>query len=371
MENTYTFGESFEYFRSQSNLSPSSLDTYGYAVQHFFDFLEASRNAEPLSISGLHAAEKPLNLLGSETQDVNLLAWFVNYIGKEARREKGRSKKNSKEYVLEASTVRLYGQAVITWFSFLADELLLPDAFSSKAAIARAQRRLRTYVPASEARDSAPEPPEGIQKLIHAFDSPSIVPSLPLIEQQRLMLETLRNKALVYALADSGARISEVLRLSAEDVRRARINHQGVWAVEVRGKGRGRHGRMVTLRFTAPTLSAMRDYLSLRKDPGVASLFVSHAKTRPKYRGTPLSPNAAWRIIRKAAEDLRLPRIHPHDFRHWRATQMLREGVPIDQVQRYLNHRSLRTTQLYAKTAEHQVDEAGARTSPLQENRYS
>jgi site-specific recombinase XerD len=39
--------------------------------------------------------------------------------------------------------------------------------------------------------------------------------------------------------------------------------------------------------------------------------------------------------------------------------------VPIDQVQRFLNHRSIRTTQLYAKTAERQVDEAGARTSPL------
>jgi site-specific recombinase XerD len=365
MENTYTFGESFEYFRSQSNLSPSSLDTYGYAVQHFFNFLETSKNAEPLSVSGPFPAEKPLHLLGSETQDVNLLAWFVNFIGKEARSDKRRSQKKSKEDALEASTVRLYGQAVITWFSFLADELLLPDAFSSKAAIARAQRRLRTYVPASEARDSAPEPPEGIEKLIHVFDSPSNVPSLPLKEQQRLMLETLRNKALVYALADSGARISEVLRLSAEDVRRARVNHQGIWSVEVRGKGRGRHGRMVTLRFTSPTLSAMRDYLSIRKDPGVASLFVSHAKTRPKYRGTPLSPNAAWRIIRKAAEDLGLPQIHPHDFRHWRATQMLLEGVPIDQVQRYLNHRSLRTTQLYAKTAERQVDEAGARTSPF------
>ncbi|TFH33569.1 MAG: hypothetical protein E4G99_11270, partial [Anaerolineales bacterium] len=208
MENTYTFGESFEYFRSQSNLSPSSLDTYGYAVQHFFEFLATSRNAEPLSISGLHAAEKPLNLLGSETQDVNLLVWFVNYIGKEARPEKNRSsEKITQKRVLEASTVRLYGQAIITWFSFLADGLLLPSTFSSKAAIARAQRSLRTYVPYSEARDSAPEPPEGIEKLIHAFDSPSNVPSLPLKEQQRLMLVTLRNKALVYALADSGARI--------------------------------------------------------------------------------------------------------------------------------------------------------------------
>jgi integrase len=109
----------------------------------------------------------------------------------------------------------------------------------------------------------------------------------------------------------------------------------------------------------------MKEYLKAQADPGAAALFVSHAKTRPEYRGSPLTPNAAWRMIQRAAKDLGLPHIHPHDFRHWRATQMLREGVPIDQVQRYLNHRSIQTTQLYAKTAEQQIDEAGARTSPL------
>jgi len=47
---------------------------------------------------------------------------------------------------------------------------------------------------------------------------------------------------------------------------------------------------------------------------------------------------------------------------------MLRGGVPIGQAQRFLNHRSIRTTQLYAKTAEREVDEAGARRSPVKES---
>ena len=37
---------------------------------------------------------------------------------------------------------------------------------------------------------------------------------------------------------------------------------------------------------------------------------------------------------------------------------MLRQGVPIDQVQRFLNHRNIQMTQLYAKTAEAQVNTA-------------
>jgi site-specific recombinase XerD len=276
-----------------------------------------------------------------------------------------RAKRAARERRLEPSPVRLYGQAILTWFAFLADELLLPDAFPAAAAIARAQRQLRMYVPLSQARDSAPEPPDGLEDLIHAFDTPTIPADLPLKERHRRKLEALRNRALLYALADSGARISEILRLTADDVAGARLNRQGVWAVEVRGKGRGRYGRQVTLRFTRPTLSAMREYLKARIDPGATGLFVSHARTRPKSRGQPLSPNAAWRIVQVAAVSLGLSHIHPHDFRHWRATQMLREGVPVDQVQRFLNHRSIRTTQLYAKTAEQEVDAAGAKTSPL------
>ncbi len=342
------------------------LDTYGYAVQHFLAFLENSRDAQALSLAGPQAADRRLALLSRRPQDVNLLAWFVNYLGREFEpAHTDVSRKTSNENRLEPATVRIYGQAVISWFAFLADELLLPEAFSAKAAIARAQRRLSTYVPKSRAREAAPEPPEGIERLIHAFDSPSIPDSLPLKEQSRRKLEALRNRALLYAMADSGARISEVLRLTADDIRGARVNDQGIWSFEVRGKGRGQHGRMVTLRFTSPALSAMKAYLEKRGDIGATALFVSHAKTRPKSRGTPLTPNAAWRVIEKAASGLGLPHIHPHDFRHWRAPQMLREGVPIDQVQRYLNHRSIQTTQLYAKTAEQQIDEAGARTSPL------
>ncbi len=362
----HSLQEAFDYFCAQSNLSPLSLETYSYALRHFYAFLEESNMAEPLSLAGQEAAQQTLEVLGGNPQDVNMLMRFVNYLGHEVRSANPKRGKRSPQVLrLEPATVRLYGQAMITWFNFLADELLLPDSFPTSAAIARAQRQLRTYVPATLAREGAIEPPEGLEELIHAYDSPFIPDSLPLKEQHRRKLEALRNRAILYALADSGARVSEILRLTADQIRGARLNKQGVCQVRVRGKGRGRYGREVTLRFINPTLQAMREYLKVRKDPGATALFVSHAKTRPKYHGAPLSANAVWRMIRQSAKKLGLSHIHPHEFRHWRATQMLNEGVPIDQVQRFLNHRSIRTTQLYAKTAERQVDEAGARTSPI------
>jgi len=284
------------------------------------------------------------------------LLWFINHLAEGAK--KGR---------LGPSTVRLYTHAVISWFAFMVDEMLLPDNFPASLAISRAKRRLAGKFPQGASQEGPPKPPKGIEGLIHAFDHPLIDADVPLKEQHRRRLEALRSRALIYSLASSGGRISEVLRLQAKDIRGAEVGETGVWPAVVRGKGRGASGRKVTLRFTARALKAMQEYLEARQDPGARDLFVIHAWNRHKARGKPLTPTSAWYVIRKAATDLGLPAIHPHDFRHWRATQMLRQGVPIDQVQGYLNHRSIRTTQLYAKTADQAIDQAGARTDPIGE----
>lgn len=360
-----TLQEAFEYFRRQSNLKQGSLDAYGYAMDHFATFLRHSQNAHGLSLAGTDPTTINLDSLGQSPYDINLLLWFVSYLTNEAKLPERLRQQRKPGWGLEPATVRLYGQALITFFRFLADELVLPEVFPAAAAITRAQRRLREVIPAAQARDNAPEPPQGIEQLIYAFDEICIPDALPAKEKRRQKLEALRNRALLYSLADSGARISEILQLTAHDVRSANVNDEGVWKIEVRGKGRGPYGRTVTLRFTEPTLEAMRDYLEARADPGATALFVSHARTRPNKRGQPLSPRAVWGLIDRAARALGLPHIHPHDFRHWRATQMLQAGVPIDQVQRFHNHRSIRSTQNYARTAEKQVDAAGRRTSPL------
>jgi site-specific recombinase XerD len=353
-DKTYSLGDAFDYFRAHSHLSPSSLETYAYAKQHFFAFLETSPLAKPLSVAGPEPESRALKALGSHEGDVEVLLWFVSYLAEMAK--KGR---------LGASTVRLYTHAMISWFAFMVDEMLLPDEFPAALATSRAKRRLAGKFPQTASQEGPPEPPKGIEELIHAFDKSRLPSDLSPKEQHRQRLEALRNRALLYALASSGGRISEVLRLQAKDVRGAQVGDAGVWSVVVRGKGRGAGGRKVTLRFTPPALLAMQEYLEARQDPGARELFVSHARNRPSARGKPFSPNSAWYMIRKAARTLGLPAIHPHDFRHWRATQMLRQGVPIDQVQGYLNHRSIRTTQLYAKTADQAIDQAGARTDPI------
>jgi hypothetical protein len=175
-----TLHEAFDYFRRQSSLTSGSQAAYSYALQHFHTFLEASESAQDLSLAGPEPNNRKLEELGRSIYDINTLLWFVTYLTNEAVGPERVRGQLQRARGLEPATIRLYGQAMITFFRFLADELILPEAFPATAAISRAQRRLRDVIPASQARDSAPEPPEGIEKLIHAFDNIEISEDLPI-----------------------------------------------------------------------------------------------------------------------------------------------------------------------------------------------
>jgi integrase/recombinase XerD len=55
-------------------------------------------------------------------------------------------------------------------------------------------------------------------------------------------------------------------------------------------------------------------------------------------------------IVKKAVKALNLHRsLSAHDFRHFRATQLLREGMPLEVVQEFLGHADISTTRnIYA-----------------------
>ena len=106
MNHEYSLEEAFDYFRAQSNLSDNTLKAYGRAVQRFYGFLEQSSQAEPLSLSGTSPAERSLADLGAMPQDVNLLAWFANYLGKEAKSAKPRMRKGRRAARLESTRRR-------------------------------------------------------------------------------------------------------------------------------------------------------------------------------------------------------------------------------------------------------------------------
>lgn len=83
-------------------------------------------------------------------------------------------------------------------------------------------------------------------------------------------------------------------------------------------------------------------------------------------------PDGGGHILMKSASDrvskairaagIEDPRITGHSLRHWLATTMLREGVPIRVVQETLGHASLATTQLYAEVTDEEILDGMNRT---------
>ena len=150
-------------------------------------------------------------------------------------------------------------------------------------------------------------------------------------------LTLLRERALVSVLYSTAARLSEIVALNKSNVDYGRTPY-----AIVTGKG----GRARTIHLREYAQQAIQAYLRERTD-GNAALFVAHSRNAKNAR---LSSTSAHNTVKKAVKALGLnDSISAHDFRHFRATQLLREGMPLEVVQEYLGHKDISTTRgIYA-----------------------
>src|SRR5919204_4408898 len=66
---------------------------------------------------------------------------------------------------------------------------------------------------------------------------------------------------------------------------------------------------------------------------------------------TPYSPRRIQQIIKETAADAQITKwVYPHFLRHSVATTLLERGMPIEQIQKFLGHAKLETTQVYAES---------------------
>ncbi|MCX7741448.1 MAG: tyrosine-type recombinase/integrase [Meiothermus sp.] len=71
------------------------------------------------------------------------------------------------------------------------------------------------------------------------------------------------------------------------------------------------------------------------------------------------SPRAIQKLIRRAAQEAGIEkRVYPHLLRHSVAQLLLDRGMPLEQLQKFLGHRDLKTTQIYAESSLEQVGES-------------
>lgn len=166
----------------------------------------------------------------------------------------------------------------------------------------------------------------------------------------------LRDRALVEVLYGTGARISEAVGLSVDDVVLDRS------AASVRLFGKGRRERVVPMgRFAVQALEA---YL-VRGRPGLAAKGKGNAALFLNQRGNPLSRQSAWAVLQQAAERGGLEaHISPHTLRHSYATHLLSGGADVRVVQELLGHASVTTTQIYTHLTADTLREVYAAAHP-------
>lgn len=146
--------------------------------------------------------------------------------------------------------------------------------------------------------------------------------------------EALRDLAMIETLYSSGMRVSELVALDVDDV--------DFQTNQVACPGKAGRRRQVPLR--AQAIEAIDDYLKNGRpslaDADEAALFVNH-------RGSRLTRQGCWLILKAYAQEAGIENITPHTLRHSFATHALRDGAELRDVQQLLGHVSISTTQVY------------------------
>lgn len=149
------------------------------------------------------------------------------------------------------------------------------------------------------------------------------------IEKMKFRCQSIRDRALIAFLMATGCRISEVTQLNREDVDLSRLE------CTVLGKG----NKERTVYFDGVTAALIKAYFEQRKDNSPA-LFAGKGTDR-------MTPHGVRKMLNVLADGADVDHVHPHKFRRTLATNLIRHGMPIQEVAAILGHDKLDTTMQY------------------------
>jgi|GEM_PF-382845 len=144
-------------------------------------------------------------------------------------------------------------------------------------------------------------------------------------------------RAAFYLLWQGGMRLGEVeeLRLEDLDIPQKRLTVRD---------GKGRVDR--TIYLTETTITAITSYIEMRGTGSSDHLFL--------YRNAPLKKDLIRARLKSAGERVGM-KVYPHRLRHTCATQLLNTGCRVTSIQRFLGHKDLSSTLIYARVHDQTV----------------
>lgn len=282
----------FEYLDIERGLSAKSQLTYGRFLQRFQDWLKKN-HLEHL---------KPHEL----TED-HIWRYRVDL----SRHNNPRNKEPIKR-----STQNYYLIALRNFLKYFSDRNI-PSLSPEKVKLAKArpeERRIKFLTL------------EQIKKLLATPDGSTAM--------------GLRDKAILETLFSTGLRVAELASLNREQIKIGPETKD----LEVVIVGKGNRPRPVY--FSRRAIKCLREYLQTRKDKEKA-LFINYKG--PKNASKRLSVRSVEEIVKKYALLAGIPTFTtPHTLRHSFATDLLMQGVDLREVQEFLGHKNIGTTQIYA-----------------------
>jgi integrase len=146
-------------------------------------------------------------------------------------------------------------------------------------------------------------------------------------------------RAAFYLLWQGGLRLGEVeeLRLEDLDFPQKRLSVRD---------GKGKKDRTVYL--TETTIYALGEYLAVRGEGSGDHVFL--------FRNAPLKKDLIRAQLKYAGERVGV-KVFPHRLRHTCATQLLNAGCRVTSIQRFLGHKELSSTMVYARAHDQTVAE--------------
>jgi integrase/recombinase XerD len=153
--------------------------------------------------------------------------------------------------------------------------------------------------------------------------------------------KSLRNRTVITILWVTGMRINELFKLNKEDI------NFDTKSVKVFGKG---SKERITY-FNDAAAELLKQYLASRADDNPA-LFVERGNRR-------LSERTIQKFVSKYGKLSGINKhVTPHAFRHSYATQLIRNHVPLEIIQRSMGHSQLTTTLIYANLDDQSIVDA-------------
>lgn len=171
------------------------------------------------------------------------------------------------------------------------------------------------------------------------------------IEQARTLLTSvttthvvgLRDRALLAILVYTSARAGAVAKLRRGSFYQA----GGQWMLHFTEKG-GKSREIPVRHDLQVLIEEYIDAAGLREVSKDTPLFQSAMKRKRRLTGKAIHVNDVCRMMKRRLKDIGLPLLYsPHSFRVTTITDLLTQGVPLEDVQRLAGHADPRTTRLY------------------------